>query len=347
MKYKGFIVSIKDELLAFKRGVDSLVADFDKEEADMKKKLGEMREKYSESFANEYKEKWQPKRHDYKKEIEKLKGKCRNRLDTHLGQIKRELNEYFSTPPSPEFTALVSSIKTIGIRLSNEEFDSLRHEANGYWGLRLLSEIAGQRTKEGTKTEVKDGNIKTSQVETPDPASVRMPSIKNTYSVLKGLENSISIALGYMGKDGQLKRFFPDESSILEENNKKNHEHLKEKYGFAADYESRPSASSIIQPVIASQQIQRLTGNGEAYSAFLDAMGGVECTIKKQDRYEQLSDNEREIVDALVDPRYEYSKKEKVEKLVKTNDIAAELLMRDGRYRNIAIEALEVEKGEA
>lgn len=229
MDYKKSFKQIMRQLAAYKADIDSLASMYLEESRKHEEELRGMAGVYTEEYINESRKNWKPKM-DYGKDICTLRTKYQKTADVYFNRIKKEIDHYFCVPVDSGFSATISAIKATGAVLSNREFELLQNASNGYWGRRLLSELAVNRTVKSVKTELGENNEpELNGMDRPVPfGGVKLPDIESVYGALQGVKDSVSMAFsGYCGASYELRDFvFPADGTQAETAGK-----FKEEYG--------------------------------------------------------------------------------------------------------------------
>lgn len=159
MKYQKNLQKIIQELNQYKEKVDEMATAYVTEKTKFEKSLEDMRGKYTPEYIEDSRKNWQPKMNyrgliDFAREVHQ-----KNAMD-YFDKIKSEMDGYFQIPVDNGFASTVSAIKAVGVTLNNREFELLQGASGGYWGRRLLNELAVSRTKTEQRAELENGEMK-------------------------------------------------------------------------------------------------------------------------------------------------------------------------------------------
>lgn len=338
MKYKRLMGKIMEQLSEYKGVVDALSTSYQAEIEKREAQLEDMKDTYTESYISENRKHWEPKK-DYTKAINAAREKHQRNAFVYLDQIKGEMDEYFSVPVYSGFSTTVTAIKALGLTLSDREFEVLQGAAGGYFGLRLLNELAVSRTKTGQETELENGEVKRKEKETKIPyGGVELPDIEKAYDSLQDVKNAVNIAFeGYCGEGYELKDIVFPLSKATEKTNAK----LAATYGVQPQKQMRDAVT--ISKMATSTKC--FDENHSAYAAFSEMMGGLEATTPRPERKTTLTDSDKALIDALIDPRYPSLAQDKVVKIASLDERLGNILALDRRYKDYAKEALEEVSG--
>lgn len=293
MKYKHHVSKITEALENFTKDIDVLESSFVQDKKQHEQKVSEMHGKYTEEYISEYVKNWKPKV-DYAGEMEKRRGEARLSTNYHLGQIKKQIDNYFNSPVRPEFANRINAISLTGLKLSNREFKVLSENVSGYMECRLLNHLAKSRTKERTDTviENKEPVFKTREV-SDAYLDVKLPDIDSVYETFDSFKNCVELCLdNYTGTKGGLFSFLGRRTPI------------------ANDSYFRLDMPAQLSKVM------------EEANALLP-----ENRVKRK-----LSPEEKALIDLLVDESYPILAAKRVKELAEADDGMAELFSLDERY---------------
>lgn len=325
MKYQKFMKKIMEQLTAYKKEVDEMAVGYIAEKTKHEKQLESMRGKYTESYITEERRNWKPKV-DYGKAVALARETRRKIAMSYFDKIKAELDGYFQIPVDSGFASTVSAIKAVGVTLNNREFELLQGASGGYWGRRLLNELAVSRTKTEQGAELENGEMKRTEKETKIPyGGVELPDIEKAYDSLQSVQNALNMAFeGYCGEGYELKDIVFPISKATEETNAK----------LAAAYGVQPQKQTLDAVTISKMATSAkcFDENYHSYTAFSELMGGLAATMPKPKRKETLTDDDKKLIDTLIDNRYESLAKDQAVQIAKADEHLAEILMLDTRY---------------
>lgn len=333
MNYQKIMQKIMEQLTAYKGEVDEMAVSYVAEKSKHEKELEGMRGKYTESYIEESRKNWEPKA-DYGKIISLARETHGKIAENYLEKAKSELDRYFQVPVGSGFAATVTAVNALGVTLNNREFEVLQGASGGYWGLRLLNELGTSRTKPEQRTVLENGEPKAIEGErkTPYPY-VNLPNIEKAYNALQGVKNAVNMAFNaYCGKDYALKDFvFPKDKATEEA-------HAK----IAAEYGVTPPEQRLDNMQISrmASSVKCFDENYHCYTEFSELMGSLAATMPKPKKKETLTDDDKTLIDKLINPNYPMLAKDEAVTLAKLNKDLAEILRLDSRYGAAVKEAL-------
>ena len=329
MKYKKSFEEIMKQLTTYKIEVDELAIAYVTEKTRHEKELQKMQGKYTESYISEERKNWRPIK-NYAEEISTTRQKHQKVALQQLNNIKSEMDNYFCTPVDSSFASTVVAIKTLGLNLTNREFDLLQEKSNGYLGRRLLNELAVSRMIEVNKVKLNEtNNSEQVRIEEPKPFNgVSIPDIEQAYNSLQNVKNAINTAFeGYALKDV----IFPIDKVQKETNVK-----LSEVYGIQPQ---KPTLDNLTISKMASS-IKCFDKNYIAYTTFLNIMNEISATIPKPKKKTRLTDSDKKLIDTLIDSKYPVLAQGEAIKIARADNRLAEILQLDSRYKTAVTTAL-------
>ena len=334
MKYQKFMKKVMEQLTEYKGVVDTLSTSYQSEVAKREEELTGARGKYTDEYIAESRRNWKPKM-DYSKAISMAREKHQKIALAYIDQIQKELDSYFQIPVDSGFAATVTAIKALGVTPNNREFELLQGASGGYWGRRLLNELAVSRTKTEQRAELENGEMKRIEKEAKIPyGGVELPDIEKAYNSLQSVKNSVNLAFdGYCGANYELKDIvFPIDRAQEERN-----------ASIAKAYGVQPQ-----KPTLDVMTITHMTGsikcfdeNHSTYTAFSEMMGGLAATMPEPKRKTTLTDSDRNLIDTLISPNYPSLAQGEAIKIAKADSRLAEILSLDERYGAGVRKALE------
>lgn len=244
------------------------------------------------------------------------------------------MDSYFQIPIGSGFAATVAAIKALGVTPNNREFDLLQGSSGGYWGRRLLNELAISRTKTEQGAELENGEMKRTEKEAKMPyGGVELPDIEKVYDSLQNVKNAVNMAFeGYCGTNYELKDIVFPIDKALEQTNAK----LSETYGVQPQ-----------KPKLDNMAISRMAGSVKCfdeshrpYTAFSEIMENIEATMPEPKGKTTLTDSDRNLIDTLISPNYPSLAQSDAIKIAKADSRLAEILSLDERYGKAVKEAL-------
>lgn len=325
MKYQKFMKKVMQQLGEYKGTVDTLATSYQLEVARREEELTGTEGKYTDEYIKESRRNWKPKM-DYGKAINTAREKHQKVALAYIDQIQKESDSYFQIPVDSGFAATVTAIKALGVTPNNREFDLLQGASGGYWGRRLLNELAISRTKTEQGAELENGEMKRTEKEAKMPyGGVELPDIEKAYDSLQNVKNAVNMAFeGYCGTNYELKDVVFPINKALEQTNAK----LSETYGVQPQ-----------KPKLDNMAISRMAGSVKCfdeshrpYAAFSEMMGGLAATMPKPERKIVLTDSDRKLIDTLISPNYPSLAQSDAIKIAKADSRLAEILSLDERY---------------
>lgn len=325
MKHKLFMKKIMEQLTEYKGIIDSLSSSYLEERTKHEKELEGMKGKYTESYIEESRQNWKPSK-DYAKMITAAREKYQKNAIAYLDKIKAEMDGYFQIPVDSGFAATVTAVKSLGVTLNNREFEVLQSASGGYWGLRLLNELGVSRSKPEQRAVLENGEPKTVKGEKGIPyVGVELPDIEKSYDSLQNVKNAVNMAFdGYCGANYELKDIVFPLSKYTEETNAK----LAQEYGVQPQKQTR----DVMTISRMAGAIRCFDENHTCYTAFTEMMNSLDATMPKPKRKETLTDNDRKLIDTIIDGKYESLGREQAIQVAKADEHLAEILRLDERY---------------
>ncbi len=333
MKYKTLMAKILKELNEYKNIVDDTAIVYLKECNEHKRELEKMQKKFMPEYIKEFDKNWQPKG-NYGDIISAAKEKHRKTALDCLDKIRKEVESYFKTPVNQSFLMTIMGIKILGLNLTNRELSLLQDSAEGYLSRRLLGELSISRTSKTDKVKLNESNEpERIRVDEPKPFNgITVPGIEETYNCLQHLENTINTAFSYCGENYELRDIiFPIDRAQEEKNTK-----LSEAYGVQPQ---KPKLDNMAISKMAGS-IKCFDENHSAYTAFSEMMGELVATMSEPKRKTTLTDSDRNLIDSMIDSRYEHSAREQAVKIAQADERMAQILQLDERYGPFVQQAL-------
>lgn len=251
--------------------------------------------------------------------------KCQSAATKYFDKIRKEVDEYFSIPVDPTFSATIAAIKTLGITPNNKELEVLQGAAKGYWNQRILSEIGTSRTKKEPRAVIEDGKSKIVKEDVKVPFAIGLPDIQKTYDALQAVKNSITVAFqNYCGMNYFMKDIICPPSKIVEQTNAA----LREEYGMETE-PSKPDALAISKMASSARCFDE---NYLSYANFYEVMEDLATSMPEAQRKTTLTDSDKELIDAMIDDSYRFSAELQAVKIAKANEELKEILLLDDRY---------------
>lgn len=333
MKYKTLMAKILKELNEYKSIVDDTAIVYLKECNEHKRELEKMQKKFTPEYIKEFDKNWQPKG-NYGDIISAAKEKHRKTALDCLDKIRKEVESYFKTPVNQSFLMTIMGIKILGLNLTNRELSLLQDSAEGYLSRRLLSELSISRTSKTDKVKLNESNEpERIRVDEPKPFNgITVPDIEETYNCLQHLENTINTAFSYCGENYELRDIVFPISKTTEETNAK----IEEAYGVKA----QPQKLDNMTISRMASSVKCFDENHSAYTAFSEMMGELAATMSEPKRKTTLTDSDRNLIDSMIDSRYEHSAREQAVKIAQADERMAQILQLDERYGPFVQQAL-------
>lgn len=333
MNYKKSMQKILAELSMYKSEIDKFAADYQAERRKFDEEMEAAEGKFIESYIAETRANWKP-RLDYARLIGMARETHSKNVTKHISQLEQQLNDYFGKPADANFCSTLVAVKELGLNLSNHEFSLLQESANGYIGRRLLNQLATTRTQTEQAAELKEGEMTTVQKEKPIPCfSVELPSIEHAYDALQSLKNAVNTAFrGYCGTNYELKDVIFPVGAVTEQTSRK----LAEAYGV----QPQKQMMGAVEISKMATSIKYFDENNRAFTEFAKMMDGINATLPETSKKTELTENDRELIDLIIEPQYPSLAAGKAVEIAKKDERLSELLKLDSRYGQKVREAL-------
>lgn len=335
--YKIIMQKIMEQLTAYKGEVDEMAVAYMADKTKHEKELEGMEGEYTPKFISESRRNWKPKT-DYAKIISLARETHQTVVENCLDELKSQLDHCFQIPVDSGFAATISAIDTLGLTLNNTEFKVLEGAANTYWSRRLLSHLDTSRTTPEQRTVIENGEPKAVDGErkTPYPY-VNLPDIEKIYAAFRSLKNAINTAFeGYCGEKYQLKDFVFPKNKYVEETNAQ----IEEQYGIQPP---KPTVDPL-QVTKMANAARCFNEDCHPYTEFSEIMDQLTAITPKSKRKKTLTDDDRKLIDRLIDPRFPTLAKQEAAEIAGLNQHLAEILSLDSRYSEIVGKVLKGEK---
>lgn len=325
MKYQKFMKKVMEQLTEYKGTVDTLAASYQSEVAKREEELTGAKGKYTDEYIAERRRSWKPSK-DYSGVINTAREKYQKTALEYIDRIQKELDLYFQIPVDSGFAATVTAIKALGVTPNNREFDLLQGACGGYWGRRLLNELAISRTKTEQGAALENGEMKRTEKEAKMPyGGVELPDIEKMYGSLQNVKNSVNMAFkGYCGANYELKDIVFPIDKVQEDRNAR----IAEAYGVQAQ-KQKLDTMEITQM---ASSIKCFDENHSTYTAFSEMMGGLAATMPEPKKKTALTDSDRNLIDTLISPNYPSLAQSDAIKIANADSRLAEILSLDERY---------------
>lgn len=325
MKHRAFMGKVMKALTEYKGIADNLAVAYTKEKAEFEEDLAQGMGKYTQEYMDAARQNWRPKT-DYGKLLSAARQRGQKIADVYLKGIEEEMDGYFQIPVDSGFAATVTAIKSMGVTLNDREFGLLQNASKGYWGLRLLNELAVSRAKEKQVAVMEDGEIKYAKQEEKKPHNnLNLPDIEKAYDSLQSMRNAVKMAFdGYCGEGNALRDIvFPTSKSVEETN-----AILAEAYNVQPQRQTL-DVLSISKMASAPQFFDE---NYLAYVELLKILDSLETTLPQPERKTELTEEDKKLIDTLISPDYPTLAQSDAIKIAQADGRLAEILSLDERY---------------
>lgn len=333
MNYKKIMQKIFAELKMYKSEIDKFAADYQAERRKFDEEMEAAEGKFTESYIAETRANWKPSKN--------YSGLVKMARETHsktvmgcISQLEQQLNDYFRAPADANFCATLNSIKLLGVTPDNLELKLLQETSGGYWGRKLLNHLAISRTKTEQAAELKGGEMTRTEKETKIPyGGVDLPDIEKAYDALQSVKNAVSTSLeGYSGEGFELKDIIFPPNKTAEETSRK----LAEAYGV----QPQKQMMGAVEISKMATSIKYFDENNRAFTEFAKMMDGINETLPETSKKIELTENDRELIDLIIEPQYPSLAAGKAVEIAKKDERLSELLKLDSRYGQKVREAL-------
>lgn len=333
MNYKKIMQKILTELSMYKSEIDKFAADYQAERRKFDEEMEAAEGKFTESYIAETRANWKPSKN--------YSGLVKMARETHsktmmgcISQLEQQLNNYFRAPADANFCATLNSIKLLGVTPDNLELKLLQETSGGYWGRKLLNHLAISRTKTEQAAELKGGEMTRTEKETKIPyGGVDLPDIEKAYDALQSVKNAVSTALeGYCGEGFELKDIIFPPNKTAEETSRK----LAEAYGV----QPQKQMMGAVEISKMATSIKYFDENNRAFTEFAKMLDGINATLPETSKKTELAENDRELIDLIIEPQYPSLAAGKAVEIAKKDKRLSELLKLDSRYGQKVREAL-------
>ena len=296
MRYENYITKIKEALNKHKTEVDCLVKIYETEIQNHKSEIEKMRGVYTKEYISEYDKKWKPKT-NYHEVISKSSEKATVETEIYLGKIKKELDRYFDSPVRQDFVNKINAIALTGLTLKDREFKLLVDSASNYMEMRMVQQLAENRTKQECITKIGDnGNVKQEEVAVKNPYRFELADVDYVYNSFDDFSNSARhLAKYYAGNRAELKEFLTEASEYA--------------------------------PLTADSFFRN-----NAIDKFSKVMDKANACLPESKIKRTLTETEKKFIDTLVDRQYPEFAAERVRTLAEADRDIEELLRLDERY---------------
>lgn len=301
MKYQKNVKKISTALAKYKTDVDTLEGLYKIECKKVKSEAERMRGKWTNEYIDKYISEHNPDS-SFKTRLQKARAEAEPIVLDSLDRIQKSLDSYFNAPIKPDFANKIMSIKLSGLQLSDLEFSILQGSATSYMERRLLNQLAESRTKKDTILEFDDkGTPHSREANIGNPyINLELPDIDGIYKQYQGFASAAkSLLYQYSGTNAEM-------AHLLDQN--------------VPNYIS-----------ITSDAFFRC-GHEESFTKIMEKANSIlpESKVKHE-----LTDNDKKLIDLLIDEKYPSLAKEKAKKLAEADSDIGELLALDDRYKEV------------
>lgn len=299
MRYKTYVKKINDTLTKYKTDIDTLDSMYLADKKKLKATANEMKDKWTDNYIEQYCRDNNPDI-NYKARLQGTRAAVEPIVLHYLEMLEKQLDKYFNAPINPDFANKIMTIKLSGLQLTNLEFKILQDSATSYMERRLLNQLAESRTKTETKAVINkesgEAEYKTEQALNPY-INLELPNIEDTYNAMKSYMTSAkSLLYQYAGTSGKMAHLLDVETP---------------------DYISVSMDSYI---------------RNNAADEFLGAMDKANAILPESKVKRALTENDKKLIDTMIDPRYPSLAKDKVKALAEADSSIESLLLLDERY---------------
>jgi hypothetical protein len=296
---------IKSTIEDYKKQVDKLANQFNQEIEAHQNQVAEMRreKKYSDSYIDEYERNFSPKL-NYSERMNMQRKGVKRVVEKLINTIESEVTDYFNAPISQDFANRITTIALTGLQLSDVEFEILKESAHTYLELRLLDNLGKNRLAENKHAMVEINNNGNIEVESITP--------NNPYNNIELADANVVLrALNeYKGSANHLLNFYAGQNAELSQ--------------FIVD----PNFNRPIEKYMCITADAFLRNESEQH--LRDSLRNTDFfEVKKA---EELSEDEKNLIDILVQPQYALLVDGRVKELTKDNNLIKELILCDDRY---------------
>lgn len=302
MLYKEYINAINKLATQYKEKVDECVKEYEKETIAIQTQVQQMKKegKYTENYIAEF-ENSTPSLDGYRAKLEGMRSTASEQIELYLGKIEKSMRGYFNAPVSPEFAMKIQSVSLLGLKLSNAEFKLLEASANTYMERRLLNQLAESRTKTEVSAKLNEnGEMEKLHNEIPNAYyGVVVPDMDSVYSQYDRYKGAVySLLNNYYGENAELRELSNENTPIYVMGN----------------------ATRFFKQNLTEEMMNTLDKANEMIMPF--------------EKQRKLSESERNLIDAIIDPNYPTLAKDKVKELASLSVDIGNLLSLDERYRD-------------
>lgn len=297
MRYKNAIKKISDTLKTWKNTLDEMEKNYVKDKESVDNYAASMKGQWTDSYINQYIQQHSPDSR-YRAKYAEEKAKISPTIHHYLEVLQKQIDKFFNSPVSAEFSNKITAIKLTGLQLSDLEFQLLKDSVSTYAEARLLNQLAMTRSKKTDAVKLEKGLPKTVSEDVADPyLFLNLPDIEEVYN---GFENFKRTTLGlldsYAGKTAKL--------------------------NFALETEKPYFICIAMDAFVRTKSDEK----------FLEIMDKANSILPESREKKELTENDRKLIDTLIDPAFPLLAKTKVIALAECDESIADLLRLDSRY---------------
>lgn len=305
-KIKNYANRINNLLNEHKRVIDELGASYTATNKRIREEAQRMDGKWTKEYQREYIQNNAPDA-EYSATFNTARSNVKPKIDFYLKLIDKTIERYFNAPMSQDFVNKVTAIKTMGISLTDGEFQLLEKEAKTYLENRLLVQLGENRVTEKPIYSRENGEPTAEMGEALNPYGLgkeKLPTIDSAKVAFDNFKRrAVYMAEMYAGKDGELWEFV----------------------GNGVEQFNCVSADSFMV--------------NDACGEFTEALKPF--LLQNYSGYKgALTQQEVCLIDTIIDKRYPSEAKKKIIEICKNSSDLTELLLLDGRYAKTTEEIL-------
>ena len=308
MRYKKQIEMIKKSLEDYKNGIYELALAFKSAICAIQEEAESMKGKWTDEYIKchiENEKKINSAK--FRVKTDELKKQYEPLVLHCLEVLEKRMEGYFNAPANADFLNKINSIKLTGLQLSNREFEMLKKSAHSYMECRLLNELAETRMKTEQKTTLDETTGQPKIEKTKEENPYLLLKVPNMETVMNGFEdyqsNVLRVINSYCGADAEL-------YDVLE--------------------------VAVPKHVAITSDSYFRNGTHEKFEKIME-----EATAIMPERKKTLSENDKELIDSMVNPTYPSLAKETVQKIASHSAEMLELFELDERYAKF-VEEMEI-----
>lgn len=298
MKYQKYVKRISETLAKYKAQVDELEITYNAEQKKVKEEAAKMKGQWTDEYIDKYIAEHNPDS-NIKEKFQRIRSNVEPIVVDSIDRLQKCLDKYFNAPINSDFANKIMAIKLSGLQLSDLEFKILQDSATSYMECRLLNQLAETRVKKGQVVDIgENGEGKQREIDVLNPYTmIDLPDIEQIYKEFNNYKVAANgLLYSYSGTNAGMSRLLDkDIPSYIS---------VSMNSYFKNDYE------------------QRFSQVMEKANAILP-----ESKVKRV-----LTENDKRLIDTLVDSKYPSLAKERVVELAEADADIGELLSLDERY---------------